>query len=334
MFFGEARMARFVSAFLLTIAVSSLALPLPAVPPPPAPYVVVLGVAQDAGYPHAGCRKSCCARAWNDPKLRRSVASLAIVDPVSGARWIIDATPDFTAQLQRLNEITAPGERPLAAGSPIAPHLALDGILLTHAHIGHYTGLMYLGREGIGARRVPVYAMPRMKSFLESNGPWSQLVSLENIELRPLADRATIRLNDRISVTPIAVPHRDEFSETAGFVISGTKSSVLFLPDIDKWDRWSRKVEEVVATVDRAYVDGTFYADGEVAGRSMNEIPHPFVQETMARFAGSPGAERSKIRFIHLNHTNPALDPKGPARKSIVRAGFAVAEEGERFPLP
>ncbi|MFA6957867.1 MAG: MBL fold metallo-hydrolase [Thermoanaerobaculia bacterium] len=327
-------MARFVSALLLAVSVSASARPLPASTPPPLPYVVVLGVAQDAGYPHAGCRKSCCARAWSDPRLRRHVASLAIVDPVSSERWIIDATPDFTAQLQRLNDLTMPGARPLDAGSPIASHLALDGILLTHAHIGHYTGLMYLGREGIGARRVPVYAMPRMKAFLESNGPWSQLVSLENIELRPLADGARLRLNGRISVTPIAVPHRDEFSETVAFVISGTKTSVLYLPDIDKWDRWSSSIEAIVATVDRAYVDGTFYADGEVAGRSMKEIPHPFVQETMARFAGSPGTERSKIRFIHLNHTNPALDPKGAARKAIVRAGFAVAEEGERFTLP
>jgi len=66
----------------------------------------------------------------------------------------------------------------------------------------------------------------------------------------------------------------------------------------------------------------------------MKEIPHPFVRETMARFANKPAAERSKIRFIHLNHTNPALDPKSAARKAIVRAGFAVAEEGERFDLP
>jgi pyrroloquinoline quinone biosynthesis protein B len=326
-------MARIAPALLLALASAVATIGAPAVEPPPPPYVVVLGIAQDAGYPHAGCRRACCAKAWNDPKLRRLVSSIAVVDPATGERWIIDATPDFTAQLQRLNELTSPDRQPLPASSPISTHLGVSGILLTHAHIGHYTGLMFLGREGIGARRVPLFAMPRMKSFLETSGPWSQLVALENVEIRALEAGTAVRLNDRISVTPLVVPHRDEFSETVGFIVAGTKTRLLFLPDIDKWEKWDRAVEEVVQSVDRAYVDGTFYADGEVPGRSLKEIPHPFVSETMERFAARPAAERAKIRFIHLNHSNPALDPKSRARGEITRAGFGVAEEGERFEL-
>lgn len=264
----------------------------------------MLGVAQDGGLPHIGCKRSECVQARKNPALRRSVSSIAVVDPVSNEFWIFDATPDLPSQSERL-----PG--------------TLAGVFLTHAHIGHYTGIMYLGREAQSARNVPVYAMPRMREFLRKNGPWSQLVTLGNIDLRAMENG--VRLNNRISVAAVRVPHRDEFSETVGFTIAGPNQKVLFLPDIDKWEKWDKRVEDVIGGVNRAYVDGTFYADGEVPGRSMSEIPHPFIVESMTRLA----ALAAKVRFIHLNHTNPALQ-EGKELREIRRSGFDVAKEGER----
>ncbi|MGH7450420.1 MAG: MBL fold metallo-hydrolase [bacterium] len=287
-----------------------------------APYLVVLGVAQDGGLPHAGCQKACCREAWNDSKLQRHVSCLAIVDPSSSERWMLDATPDFKHQLRALDEI---------APVPASPGLA--GILLTHGHLGHYSGLMHLGREVIGAREVPVYVMPRMQDFLSRNGPWDQLVRLKNIELRPMQNEVSFELNQRIRVTPFPVPHRDEYTETVGFRIKGSQRSVVFIPDIDKWEKWHRHIEEVIAGVDVAYVDGTFYADGEIPGRNMVEIPHPFIVETMKRLASLPSSEKSKVRFIHLNHTNPALRASSPAAQEIQQAGFRLAMEGERIGL-
>lgn len=306
-------------------------------PPPPAkppePFVAVLGIAQDGGYPHAGCRKACCARLWKDPRGRRHVSSLALVDPRTGERWLFDASPDFPAQLQHLNELAAALPATLPREAALADHLGLAGIFLTHAHIGHYTGLMMLGREAIGARGVPVFAMPRMREFLRGNGPWSQLVTLGNIEIRSLEAGNAQTIGRDLTVEPFLVPHRDEFSETVGFLVSGPSRRVLFLPDIDKWERWDRRIEDLLAGVDRAYLDGTFFAEGEIPGRSMAEVPHPFIRESLARFDALPPRERAKIRFIHLNHTNPALDPASPAREAIEHAGMAVAEEGERFDL-
>ena len=285
------------------------------------PWLVVLGVAQDGGAPQAGCVLQCCTGTG----ARRHVASLGIVDPVSGERWIIDATPDFAQQLRTLDEI-AP--RPSGRGSP-----ALAGILLTHAHIGHYTGLVHLGHEVIGARGVPVWAMPRMREFLSSNGPWDQLVNFGNMSLEPLAAGKPIRLNERLSVTPILVPHRDEYSETVGFRIDGPGRSALYLPDIDKWEHWDRSIEDLLAEVDVAWLDGTFYADGELSGRSMARIGHPFIVESMRRFSSLADTDRDKVHFIHLNHTNPALRPGSDAAAAIRRAGFHVAREGDRFVL-
>jgi pyrroloquinoline quinone biosynthesis protein B len=280
-------------------------------------YTILLGLAQDGGHPQAGCERECCAAAWADPSKGHRVAALGIAD--GAKRWLVDATPDFAVQLRTLLHDGTMGE--------------LAGILLTHAHIGHYTGLVDLGREVMGAHLVPVYAMPRMRSFLAANGPWEMLERLQNIAVRPLEDGVAVRLSDAVTVTPFAVPHRDEYSETVGFVVAGPNKKVLYLPDIDKWERWSTRIEDRIAQVDAAYVDGTFFSATEIPGRAMAEVPHPFVEESLARFASLPPGERKKIHFVHLNHTNPALDPSSAASRRVRDAGLAVGIEGEKVGL-
>ena len=287
--------------------------------------LIVLGVAQDAGFPQAACKKNCCEAAWKDKTLRRNAACLAIVDHDSGQRWIFECTPDFPDQLHMLDQFASPATDREQPG--------LDGIFLTHAHIGHYTGLIHLGREVIGANEVPVYAMPRMTMFLKNNGPWSQLVTLKNISLKPLEKNLAVQLNDRISVTPFQVPHRDEFSETVGFKIKGPTKTIVFLPDIDKWHKWDQRIEELILDCDVAWIDGTFFENGEIPGRDMSLIPHPFVTESVKRFASLEKEQRDKIRFIHFNHTNPVLQPESAAGKQIQRAGMHVAKEGETVGL-
>lgn len=209
----------------------------------------------------------------------------------------------------------------------------MAGIFLTHAHIGHYTGLMHLGREAMGTKSVPVYAMPRMGDFLGKNGPWSQLVALNNIELRNLQPDSSVTLNDRLRVKPMLVPHRDEFSETVGFQVEGSKSALVFIPDIDKWERWDRDINAEIKAADYALLDGTFYQNGEIQGRNMSEIPHPFIEESMARFSTMPAMERAKIRFIHFNHTNPVMRENSAAAKHVLDSGFGIASQGERYGL-
>jgi pyrroloquinoline quinone biosynthesis protein B len=286
------------------------------------PFVVVLGVAQDGGVPQAG---SPGHPGWSDPGRRRLVVSLGLVDPATSERWMFEATPDFRRQLQRLDAVHPVEDRP-----------GLSGIFLTHAHIGHYTGLMFLGHESMGASGVPVYAMPRMGEFLAGNGPWSQLVAYENIALRPLVAGVPVRLNDRLTVTPFLVPHRQEFSEVVGFRIDGPRRSALFIPDIDGWEEWEAegtRIEDMLADVDIAFLDATFYAEGEIPGRDMSGFPHPFITHSMERFGPLPSAVRGRVRFIHLNHTNPALWAESEARRSIEAAGFHVAEPLEREQL-
>jgi pyrroloquinoline quinone biosynthesis protein B len=282
------------------------------------PFIIILGTAQDAGYPQIGCNKECCKKYWDKKIMRQKVASLALVDPGTNQKWIFDASPDITEQLHETDKFQTGN---------------LSGIFLTHAHTGHYTGLMYLGREALNAKEIPVYAMPRMFDYLNRNGPWSQLVSLKNIELIKLKSDSAIKLSDRISVTPLLVPHRDEYSETVGYSIKAGNKSILFIPDIDKWQKWDRGIKQLVKQYDYLFLDGTFYKEDELPGRNMSEVPHPFIQESVDLFSELSLTEKQKIWFIHFNHTNPLIDESSKQYKEVKSKGFNVAVEGLKISL-
>lgn len=282
----------------------------------PEQFLVVLGIAQDAGYPQIGCIKECCSSYWNGKEGKKLVTCLALVDRRTNQYWLFEATPDITAQLHSLQSY-------LTVKDDYSP----DGIFITHAHIGHYAGLMQLGREAMGAKSVPVYAMPRLDSFIRNNGPWNQLVNLNNIELRSLKADSVVIISQTLKVTPLKVPHRDEFSETVGFVIESNAKKILFIPDIDKWEKWGRDIIDEIGKVDIALLDGTFYTNGELPGRDMSEVPHPFVEESMNIFSGLPVSMKSKITFIHFNHTNPLLKIGSPEKTKVEKAGYGVANE-------
>jgi pyrroloquinoline quinone biosynthesis protein B len=284
------------------------------------PFIYVLGVVQDAGYPQAGCYQPHCLPGWANAELRRGATSLALVDPAANSKYLFEATPHLPEQLYNLERI-APDRR-----------YSLGGIFLTHAHIGHYTGLMFFGFESMNADSLPVYAMPRMAEYLGTNGPWSQLVTMNNIVLRELKDQQSVKLSN-VTVTPMLVPHRDEFSETVGYQISGPNKTALFIPDINKWEIWDRRIIEEIRAVDYALVDATFFDGNELPGRNIADIPHPFVVESMELFEELAARDKAKVWFIHLNHSNPLLNRESAAFQRVTDQGFNVAREGVRLPL-
>lgn len=284
--------------------------------------LVLLGTFQDAGSPQIGCQKECCAALFEAPDARRKVISLGLVDTENHKTYLFEASPDIGAQMKQLSRLDAWDSRQL-----------VNGIFLTHAHIGHYTGLMYLGKEAMNARNTPVYAMPRMREYLSGNGPWSQLVQDGNIALHPLEDGRAVELSPAIRVTPFLVPHRDEYSETVGYRIEGPDKSALFIPDIDKWDRWDKSITAEIRKVDYAFLDATFYSGKELNNRDMSDIPHPSILESLEAFEGLSRAERGKVIFIHFNHTNPVVQPGSAERKRVTEEGFRLGAYGEVFQL-
>lgn len=284
--------------------------------------LVILGTVQDAGSPHIACKKECCASLFEKPNPNRKVVSLGVIDHQNKKSFLFEATPDISEQVKLLKKNTS-----------WDAHELPDGIFLTHAHIGHYTGLMYLGKEATNAKNVPTFVLPKMKSFLESNGPWSQLINGKNIRLNALENNKEIRLTDQLTVLPFKVPHRDEYSETVGYKIIGPHKSALFIPDIDKWEKWQTSIVSEIEKVDYAFVDATFFDAEEINNRDISLIPHPFVIESMDIFKNLSLEEKKKIHFIHFNHTNPLLNSNSKQSQEVLKNGFNIARIHQNFTL-
>ncbi len=274
--------------------------------------------------PHIGCDKENCTRAREHGEAAR-VAAVAVQG--RSGWWLLDATPDLPAQIHDMGSMPR-------------------GIFLTHAHIGHYTGLMYLGREGLGAHGMPVWCSARMEAFLRNNEPWSQLVELGQIELHVFRTDQPVALEEGLQLTAIEVPHRDEFSDTHAFHVEHADGgSLLFLPDIDRWSKWNLSLIDFLRPGAHLLLDATFYSAGELPNRDPAEIPHPLVQNTMDLLQPTldawPNLEDSspskplatvlgppRIRFIHLNHSNPLWDHAGPEARDLRRRGYHLAQRG------
>jgi pyrroloquinoline quinone biosynthesis protein B len=275
---------------------------------------ILLGLAQDAGVPQAGCYCSNCDRARRDPTQRQLVACLGLVDHATGQSWLIDATPDFREQLHALHQF--------------APDCILAGIILTHAHIGHYTGLIQFGPEVMNTRAMPVYTSARLADFLCGNAPWSQLIDQGHIKLDLVTSSVEFQLGPTLSLLPVPVPHRDEYSDTLAYVIRSTGRQLFYCPDIDSWVAWEHDLRSFVAEMDVALLDATFFSPAELPDRDLSQIPHPLVTDTVSRLAGVA----TEVRLIHLNHSNPLLLP-GSERDWLATQGLRVGQMGTWWSL-
>ncbi len=282
----------------------------------------VLGIAQDGGLPHVGCDRACCVEARRTGRVEFPVA-LGVADHRCGKLLLVEATPLIEEQLALLQRL---------AGSAPRGRRPVDAVLVTHAHLGHYLGLAWFGREVAATQHLPLFASPRFCTFLRDNAPWRQLVAQDQLAPQPFVIGEPFAPWPGLEVQAFAVPHRDEFSDTMAFVLRGPSRKVLFVPDVDAWERAPGLLDRLLEGVDVAYVDGTFYDGRELPDRNLDEIPHPLMTRTMARLAGFAQAHPGAVRFLHLNHTNPALhDPA--VRAALNACGFAVASAGERLAL-
>lgn len=283
--------------------------------------IKILGSAQDAGIPQANCYCENCQRAYENPKIRRLASSLAIV--INEEKWhLVDATPDMREQLIIMKREF--------------PHMGLmESILLTHAHAGHYPGLLFLGKEGMSTKGLPVFAGKEMENFLKKNAPWTQLVELRNIQVKPMINNQSFQIDEQVEILPFEVPHRNEFSETFGFIIKGPTKKLLYIPDIDSWNQWEFDICEMAKNVDICIVDATFYSVEEISsmGREITQIPHPLLTETMDRLQEIVNDKKTIVYFTHFNHTNPVVNSNSREIKIVKNRGFDIAVEGMEFIL-
>ena len=277
--------------------------------------------------PQAGCYTERCDAARVGPP--RYVTSLALIMPARGgpdqrSYYLVDASPDLRAQMDMIDDPAF--RRRAQARRPF------DGIFLTHAHMGHYLGLAFLGRESLAVSATPVYCTDAMREFLSTNGPWSLMVDEGRLVFPSVQPGDWFRVDGAFEARMTLVPHRPEFSDTVAWEFRAVRRTLLYLPDIDAWNRWNRRIEDVVAQTDVALLDGAFFRPEEVPGRRVEDIPHPMIPDTMARLEHLTGGSR-RIVFTHLNNTNPVLDQASLEARQVVDRGFELAREGMIFPL-
>lgn len=264
--------------------------------------LIVLGSGQDGGSPQFGAEGAVAGT--------RSSSSVVVRD--GGVALLFDPGPDLRLQWAMLRTM-----RPQGPPLPTA-------VFVTHAHMGHYAGLLHFGTEAAATRDVPLHAPSSVLGFLRANEPWRSLfldgrVLGKNIETHP----ASV---GRLRVTGIPVPHRDDFGGTVAYSIAvDDQPWALYVPDIDDWSAWP-DAEATIESHRVALLDATFASADEVPGRSIDEIPHPLVTDTLERFAHlAPGRQ---LLLTHLNHSNPLGVVASAVRRRAEDAGFRVADDG------
>ena len=284
--------------------------------------ILTLGTVQDGGFPHIGCNLDCCNRVRLNPNYSRLISSISILDNLNSHAWIIDVSPDIAKQIHILMDYI-----------PNLNYPSLSGIFLTHAHIGHYMGLLYFGLEALNLREIPVYVLPRMKDFLYQNSMFYQMIKNNNIIIKNLKDESEIKLNDSLKLQPFFVPHRNELSETVGYRIKGENNTIIYLPDIDAWDSWGTSLLDIVKNNDIVIIDGTFFSKDEIIGRDIEKIPHPPIVDSMDLMKDLSSSDKQKVFFTHLNHTNKVLNYKSKEYKDVITSGYNILEDRKIFNL-
>lgn len=286
--------------------------------------VKVLGTAQDGGFPQMACYCENCRLARQNPMLARKVVSLGVLNFSTKKSFMLEATPDAARQVEMIHDVDSRFKRPdRLAGNPI------DGILLTHADIGHYVGLFQFRPEVTPIRNLPVYCTEIMAKFLSDNEPWKLMVERNLIELRTFSFNTRVRLDEEITFEAYKIPH-DKYSDMAGYKIIGPKKTLLFIPDIDYWED---RFIDIVGSVDYAFVDATFYSGGDRPGRPDPGKPgrHPYIMESMDFFKEIADTKKTAIYFTHFNHSNRVLGRDKSIRQTIEDRGFFVSDDGDEL---
>ena len=228
--------------------------------------VTLLGIAQDGGRPQPLCQKQCCANVGLDERAFPTSMGIKFED---SSTHLFDATRNLGDQLNIWQE-------------NLPSH-----VWLTHAHFGHVDGLGLFGRETIGAKGIILHVSKQMQELIQATPQWAIMLEQGVFTLEVFATGEEISVESE-TIIPLLVPHRDELSDMHAFIIRGKEKSLLYLPDHDTWEEtlslygcklireWFEKFN-----IDTAFIDGTFWSQHELSGRSQEEVPHPLLAKQL-----------------------------------------------------
>jgi pyrroloquinoline quinone biosynthesis protein B len=299
----------------------------------------VLGSAAGGGFPQWNCGCPNCSRARQGkfPGKQRTQAQLAW-NGAPGEWTLLNASPDLRVQIESTPELWPQNG---ARNSPIRD------VILTGAEVDQVLGLLLL-RE-FHCFRVHATASVR-KVLTEDNSMFGVLARFEGqVKWSDLPlDRAWSAGGARLEAVPVhegfpgyvSAARREELNpaEAAiGLLVSPESggSTLAFLPGAGCI---SDALLERLETSDFVLFDGTFWSDEEPSripgitrtAREMGHLPISGMGGSIDRLSS---LRRPRKIFIHINNTNPILDPGSAERKLAADSGWEVAEDGMEIEL-
>lgn len=256
----------------------------------------------------------------------------ACLSAADDQQFLLNASPDLRLQIE-----AEPALQPSAGSGARSTPIA--GIVLTSADLDQVLGLLLL-RE---FQPLVLYATPLVRRILEANSFFRMLQRVPHqLTWRTLTPDQPFTLGQDISCTAIAlgsaVPHyagelaaNDQASEASiGLLIESGGRRLAYTPSLPAI---SEALLALYHSCDAILVDGTFWSDDELqqthAGtplaRAIGHLPMSGSDGTMATLTA---VTRPRKIFVHINNTNPALDPQSAERKLLEDAGWQVASDG------
>lgn len=295
-------------------------------------HVLILGAAAGGGLPQWNCGCAMCdaARRGEIPSLTQS----SVAASADGETWaLVNASPDLRAQLGATPKLWPTGPR----RSPIG------AVLVTNGDIDHVAGLLTL-REKQPFR---LLATPEVHAVLAAN-PIFQALDPGLVPREPVRPGTPVALAPGLSATLFPVPGKVPLYLEAGDVVTDAEGE--FTVGVELAAGTARAVyipgcaRMTPALADRlrgaalVFFDGTLWRDDEMiaaglggkTGRRMGHMPIDGPDGTLATFADLDVARKV---FVHLNNSNPVLDPRTPERAAVEAAGWTVARDGMEFVL-
>ncbi len=293
----------------------------------------MLGTAAGGGLPQWNCACGNCqlARAGKIPA--RTQSSVAV--SADGRGWyLVNASPDLRAQIESFSPLQPSGNQ--------ARHSPIEGVLLTNADLDHVLGLFLL-REAPRLRVVAPVAV--MKTLVRGLRLTDVLQASCVIEFYQPAPEGFVPLPGPGGLRFRALPLSSQAPPYAPDVASGVQSVAYELLDEATGGRLvvapdvaapSAELQAAMATADAVLFDGTFWSGDElqkISGkpRTADDMGHQVIRGGSLPVLRALKAPR-RI-YLHINNTNPILDPASPERAEVDAAGIIVGEDGMEFEL-
>jgi pyrroloquinoline quinone biosynthesis protein B len=307
--------------------------------------VSILGSSGGGGFPqwNCNCRNCRAARARAPGFASRTQSSLAV--SADGTDWLLlNASPDLRQQIAALPRL-APR---IEAGPRSSP---IKAVALTNGDVDHVAGLLTLRER----HPFDLYASARVLAALRAN-PIFDVLAPDLVSRRELTPGVSTRVAGGgvslgLEVEAFEAPGKvalylEELDapnfgtregDTLGLRIveSATGKAFVYLPACARLDAC---VSERLRDADLVFFDGTLWRDDEMlaqglmpkTGSRMGHMNMSGPDGSIAAFA--PLCVKQKV-FIHINNSNPVLDPSSPERAAAHAAGWTIGEDGMEFEL-